>query len=64
MPALAIDGKLLVRDLMGRIITSVQVDALEFGQSVQVDLSGVAAGTYIVTLHAGEEVHKANVIVQ
>ncbi|MCD6064904.1 MAG: hypothetical protein K0R82_2815, partial [Flavipsychrobacter sp.] len=64
IPALAQDGQIVVRDIMGKMISVTTVAALDVEQVLQLDLSNVARGTYVIIMSSGNEVLRSNMVVQ
>jgi hypothetical protein len=64
IPAIHDKGQVMVRDMMGRLISTTSIEAAEEDQVLQVDLSNVARGTYVVIVVSGADVYKSNILIQ
>lgn len=64
LPALPQEGQLVVRDIMGRVVSMSTVASSDVEQILQVDLSAVAKGTYIIMVSSGKELYRSSMLVQ
>ncbi|WP_276134907.1 LamG-like jellyroll fold domain-containing protein [Polluticoccus soli] len=64
LPALGQEGQLVVRDITGKIVSMSTVTSSDVEQILQIDLSNVAKGTYIIMVSSGDEMYKSSMLVQ
>jgi hypothetical protein len=64
IPAIGKDGQIMVRDMMGKVVSMTSVASSDNEQVLQIDLSNVARGTYIIVLSSGTEVYRSNMLIQ